>query len=117
MTNTNDEKILFKKPDLALLRRDHAVFDMHFHTRRTDGRDTVQAIAAQARALGIGIAITDHNDIQSALEMEQFPDVPSIPGIEITSREGTHVLVYFYERRHLKNFTPSIFNLSWVRTL
>ena len=104
MMNTNDEKILFKKPDLALLRRDHAVFDMHFHTRRTDGRDTVQAIAAQARALGIGIAITDHNDIQSALEMEQFPDVPSIPGIEITSREGTHILVYFYERRHLKKF-------------
>jgi predicted metal-dependent phosphoesterase TrpH len=104
MTDEDVEKILFKEPDLALLRKDHAVFDMHFHTRYTDGRDTTQAIAARARALGIGIAITDHNDIRGALEMDQYRDVPSIPGIEITSREGTHILVYFYEQRHLKKF-------------
>lgn len=100
----NNDKILFEKPDLALLRKDHSVFDMHFHTCRTDGRDSVQAIAKRARALGVGVAITDHNDIASALEMGQYRDVPSIPGIEITSREGTHILVYFYERRHLKKF-------------
>ena len=102
--NENDDRILFKKPDLALLRRDHAVFDMHFHTCRTDGHDSVQAIVQRARALGVGVAITDHNDIESALEMARYPDVPSIPGIEITSREGTHILVYFYERRQLKKF-------------
>lgn len=102
--NENDERILFEKPDLALLRKDHAVFDMHFHTCRTDGRDSVRAIAHRARILGVGVAITDHNDIGSALEMGQYRDVPSIPGIEITSREGTHILVYFYERRHLKKF-------------
>lgn len=100
----NDERILFEKPDLALLRKDHAVFDMHFHTCRTDGRDSVRAIAHRARILGVGVAITDHNDIESALEMAQYRDVPSIPGIEITSLEGTHILVYFYERRHLKKF-------------
>jgi predicted metal-dependent phosphoesterase TrpH len=77
---------------------------MHFHTRYTDGRDTIQAIAARARALGIGVAITDHNDIRGALEIEKFRDVPSIPGVEITSREGTHILVYFYQTQHLKKF-------------
>ncbi|HPC87077.1 MAG TPA: hypothetical protein PK927_11400 [Smithellaceae bacterium] len=100
----NENRILFEKPNLALLRRDCAVFDMHFHTCHTDGRDTVREIANRARALGVGIAITDHNDIAGALEMAQHPDVPSIPGIEITSREGTHILVYFDEARHLKKF-------------
>lgn len=104
MTGVDAKKIIFEKPDLALLRKGHAVFDMHFHTRYTDGRDAIHAIAARARALGIGIAITDHNDIRGALEMDQYRDVPSIPGIEITSREGTHILVYFYEQRHLKKF-------------
>jgi len=100
----DSNKIFFEKPNIALLRKDHAVFDMHFHTCHTDGRDTVQMIAARARALGIGIAITDHNDIRGALEMNQYKDVPSIPGIEITSREGTHILVYFNQVLHLKKF-------------
>ena len=100
----DSNKIFFEKPNIALLRKDHAVFDMHFHTCHTDGRDTVQMIAARARALGIGIAITDHNDIRGALEMNQYKDVPSIPGIEITSREGTHILVYFNQTQHLKKF-------------
>jgi predicted metal-dependent phosphoesterase TrpH len=104
MTKEDAGKIIFEKPDLALLRKDHTVFDMHFHTRYTDGRDTIQAIAARARALGIGVAITDHNDIRGALEIEKFRDVPSIPGVEITSREGTHILVYFYQTQHLKKF-------------
>ncbi len=104
MITEHTDKIHFEKPDLALLHRSHAVFDMHFHTRYTDGRDTVEAIAARARALGIGVAITDHNDIRGALEIGEYRDVCSIPGIEITSREGTHILVYFYERQHLKKF-------------
>ena len=99
-----NNKIFFEKPDILLLRRDHAVFDMHFHTCYTDGRDTVKMIAARARALGIGIVITDHNDIRGALEMNKYKDVPSIPGIEITSREGTHILVYFDQTQHLKKF-------------
>lgn len=97
-------RIIFEKPNVALLREEHAVFDMHFHTAYTDGRNSIPAIAGRARALGIGIAITDHNDIRGALEMDQYKDVPCIPGIEITSREGTHILVYFEQARHLKKF-------------
>lgn len=104
MMNENAGKIIFEKPDLELLRRDYAVFDMHFHTSYTDGRNTVGEIVARARALGIGIAITDHNDIQGAMELNHYRNVPSIPGIEITSREGTHILVYFYQLQHLKQF-------------
>jgi predicted metal-dependent phosphoesterase TrpH len=104
MMDAERGKIFFEKPDLARLGEKYAVFDMHFHTRYTDGRNTVRAIAARARVLGIGVAITDHNDIQGALEMEQYRDVASIPGIEITSREGSHILVYFYQHSQLKKF-------------
>src|SRR5512145_2961676 len=97
-------RIFFDKPDLELLRKDYAVFDMHYHTRHTDGRDTVAMIAARARALNIGVAITDHNDIRGALEMDKIPDIPFIPGVEVTSREGSHVLIYFYSVQHLKKF-------------
>jgi len=101
---TAKNKIIFDKPDLELLRWNCAVFDMHYHTRYTDGRDSVAMIAARARALDIGVAITDHNDIRGALEMDKIPDVPFIPGMEVTSREGSHVLVYFYSVQHLKKF-------------
>lgn len=97
-------RIHFEKPDLTHLRKKHAVFDLHFHTRYTDGRNTVASIAARARALDIGLAITDHNDIRGALEMQKIKDVPSIPGIEITSKEGSHVLAYFYSGQDLKKF-------------
>lgn len=97
-------KIIFEKPDIASLRKDYTVFDFHFHTRYSDGHNAVHAIAMRARSLGIGVAITDHNEIRGALEMEKYREVLSIPGIEITSREGTHVLVYFYNTDSLKKF-------------
>lgn len=100
----HDQNIFFELPDIYSLKRRYTLFDLHFHTSYTDGRNGVDFIAARARALGIGIAITDHNDIRGALEMDRHKDVPFIPGIEVTSREGTHVLVYFYEVQDLKAF-------------
>lgn len=100
----HDQKIVFEKPDIYSLKKRYTLFDLHFHTSYTDGRNGVDFIAARARALGIGIAITDHNDIRGALEMARHKDVPFIPGIEVTSREGTHVLVYFYDVLDLKAF-------------
>jgi predicted metal-dependent phosphoesterase TrpH len=88
-------RIRFEKPDLDDLNRRFAVVDMHFHTRHSDGKHTTEQIAAQARHLGIGVAVTDHNTIRGALEMDRQRDVFSIPGIEVTSREGAHLLVYF----------------------
>jgi predicted metal-dependent phosphoesterase TrpH len=80
------------------------VVDLHFHSLHSDGYNTVQAIARKARALGIGIAITDHNAIKGAIEIDRYPDIFSIPGIEMTSKEGTHILIYFYKIDNLKTF-------------
>lgn len=100
----NLDRIQFAKPDLAKLIENHTVVDLHFHSRYSDGINSIEKIAQRAEQLGIGIAITDHNEIQGAIAISKFKDILSIPGIEITSREGSHLLVYFYEIKELRRF-------------
>ena len=100
----DNHRIQFERPDLAELIKENTVVDLHFHSHYSDGHNTVEEIAQKAYELGIGIAITDHNEIRGAVEIDGYPDVFSIPGIEMTSREGTHVLIYFYQIEALENF-------------
>lgn len=100
----DSHKILFERPDLDKLKQQYTVVDLHFHSRHSDGKNPVAAIARRARRLGIGIAVTDHNEIKGAVEIDGFKEGFSIPGIEITSREGTHLLVYFYDIDSLRDF-------------
>ena len=100
----NFNRIQFETPDLERLKSRYTVVDLHFHSHYSDGADTISQIASRAKELGIGIAITDHNAIAGAVEIDSYKDVLSIPGIEVTSREGTHVLVYFYRIDDLKAF-------------
>lgn len=104
MTESALHRIQFKKPDLNELTSRYTVVDMHFHTRYSDGHNTVRDIMAHAGKLGIGIAITDHNAIEGAVEFTERSDILCIPGIEVTSLEGSHVLVYFYDTRDLERF-------------
>jgi predicted metal-dependent phosphoesterase TrpH len=99
-----NDRVLFDRPDLALLTQTHTVVDLHFHSHYSDGLNSVTKIAQRARKLNIGIAITDHNEIRGALEMDRHEDIFSIPGIEITSSEGSHLLVYFYDTEQLQRF-------------
>lgn len=97
-------RIIFEKPDLKALTAKYSVVDLHFHSCHSDGKNTVKEIAKRTRELGIGIAITDHNAIKGAVAIDKYKDILSIPGIEVTSKEGTHVLIYFYEINDLKWF-------------
>lgn len=99
-----ENRVLIENPDIAFLTRNYTVADLHFHTAYTDGQNSIPEIVNRASELGIGIAITDHNDIRGAMEISKYKNILSIPGIEITSREGTHVLVYFYDTRSLRQF-------------
>ena len=98
------DRIQFERADLHQLTLQHTVCDLHFHSTYSDGLSDVHSIAQRARQLGIGIAITDHNEIRGALEIEQHSEVLSIPGIEVTSSEGSHLLLYFYHSGQLKRF-------------
>jgi predicted metal-dependent phosphoesterase TrpH len=100
----DNHRIQFERPDLPELIKENTVVDLHFHSHYSDGFNTVEAIAHKAFDLGIGIAITDHNEIRGAVEIDGYPDVFSIPGIEMTSAEGTHVLIYFYQIDALEKF-------------
>jgi hypothetical protein len=97
-------KILFERPNLEALTQNYTVVDMHFHSHYSDGLNRIPAIANRARELNIGIAVTDHNEIQGAVEIDNYKDILSIPGIEVTSAEGTHILIYFYDIESLKVF-------------
>ena len=104
MNFDNPHKILFERPNLDELTRHYTVVDPHFHTHYSDGHNSVAAVAKRARELNIGIAITDHNEIRGAVELDRYKSLLNIPGIEITSKEGTHLLVYFYDIKGLKSF-------------
>jgi predicted metal-dependent phosphoesterase TrpH len=97
-------RIRFERPDLSELKLKNTVVDMHFHTHYSDGINSIDTIADRARKMGIGVAITDHNDIRGAVEISKHKDILNIPGIEITSMEGTHILIYFYDVRSLRKF-------------
>ena len=98
------DRIAFKTPDLERLTSQSTVVDMHFHSYHSDGHDAIAPIANQARSLGIGIALTDHNEIRGAMELARHEDLLTVPGIELTSAEGSHLLVYFYTARDLEHF-------------
>jgi predicted metal-dependent phosphoesterase TrpH len=100
----SSDRVRFDKPDLDQLNQDHTVVDLHFHSTYSDGLNRIDKIVARARKLGIGIAITDHNEIRGAVEIDRYKDILSIPGIELTVAEGSHLLVYFYEVADLQRF-------------
>jgi predicted metal-dependent phosphoesterase TrpH len=102
MNNLN--RICFEKPNLESLNENHTVVDLHFHTRYSDGINKVDTVAKRAMDLGIGIAVTDHNEIKGAIAIDKYKELITIPGIEITSAEGSHLLVYFYSINALKKF-------------
>ncbi|MCP4744978.1 MAG: PHP domain-containing protein [Desulfobacteraceae bacterium] len=97
-------RVQFIQPDLTELNQEHTVVDLHFHSSYSDGLNRIDKIANKAIKLGIGLAITDHNDIRGAIEIDARQDVLSIPGIELTSQEGSHLLLYFYEIKELIQF-------------
>ncbi len=97
-------RVQFERPLLHDLTRHYTVVDLHFHSRYSDGFNHIRTIADRAGKLGIGVAITDHNSVQGAVAIDRYKDILTIPGIEVTSAEGAHVLVYFYDIDSLVDF-------------
>lgn len=101
-----------RTPHISDIRNEgYTCVDMHTHTVHSDSGITVHALLWRAAELGIGVAITDHNEIGGVIEAyESEPTVPVIPGIEVSALDGPHVLLYFptvpslidYFERHVR---------------
>jgi predicted metal-dependent phosphoesterase TrpH len=73
--------------------------DLHIHTNYSyDGTASVASVLRKAKEIGLNIiAITDHDEIDGALEavgLASHYGIEVIPGIEITTAEGD-LLAYF----------------------
>ncbi len=61
--------IAFKIPEpLALASEGYHCVDMHFHTNHSDSPTTVRSAVKRAERHGIGLAITDHNQVSGCVE-------------------------------------------------
>ncbi|HJJ47998.1 MAG TPA: hypothetical protein O0X39_03255 [Methanocorpusculum sp.] len=73
---------------------DRHAYDMHVHTTASDAVLSPKTLAKVLEEKHLGCAITDHNVISGVKEALSFTD-NIIPGIEVSAREGPHILVYF----------------------
>ncbi|MFB6070888.1 MAG: PHP domain-containing protein [Halanaeroarchaeum sp.] len=77
--------------------------ELHTHSGLSyDGRDPVEMLLEQARAVGLdALAVTDHDEIAASREAADLADsygLVGIPGMEVTSQAG-HVLAIGIEER------------------
>lgn len=99
--------VIFKKPPLRKLRKEGLFgVDMHFHTRYSlDAVSRIPVAVKKAQKKGFGFAITDHNTVDGVMHSYRLrKHTLIIPGIEITCRNGNHVLAYFYNHNELEEF-------------
>ena len=98
--------VRFERPDWEAIRdSDRMAVDMHFHTNCSDSFTDIDAAIKLAAERGVGVAVTDHNLISSLVRIKgrDIP-VPVIPGMEVSTSDGPHILVYFYDQDDLERF-------------
>jgi predicted metal-dependent phosphoesterase TrpH len=100
------DRVIFEHPNYKELRKEHTVVDMHSHTQAShDCSAKYDLFAAKLKQLGIGAAITDHDEIKGSWYIKKkYPKLFIIPGIEVTSKEDKHLLFYFYSHKDLEQF-------------
>lgn len=113
-------RVLFSPPMYRELEEEGYMFaDMHFHTNCSDSFTKIGDAVALARKRGTGFAVTDHNLISSAMRATDREDVFVVPGMEISTTDGPHVLTYFYEAKDLQDFwkrhiRPNLQTCPWL---
>ncbi len=114
-------EVEYCKPDLRALEDDGKMaVDMHFHTNCSDSFTDVDRLMELAQARRVGVAITDHNLIDSIRRIQgKEYTVPVIPGMEVSTSDGPHILVYFYEYKDLEGFwnreiRPRLNHCPWL---
>jgi predicted metal-dependent phosphoesterase TrpH len=102
------------------------LLDTHVHSRYSDGTAGIPRIERHCRNRGMGLAITDHNEIRGAVQLFERERVPALPGIEVGTEEGVDLLVYFNSASLLEDFfigavepflRTRFMVRSWIRAL
>jgi predicted metal-dependent phosphoesterase TrpH len=78
--------------------------DTHIHSHYSDGLAGIPRIERFCASRGIGVAVTDHNEIRGATSILERERVPAIPAIEVGTEEGLDLLVYFPNPELLEDF-------------
>ncbi len=104
MGSMNFKPAIFQKPNASILKKEGFMcIDCHCHTNYSDGAKLDEVLKA-CRKKGIGVAITDHNEIKGAVEALKQKEIMVIPGMEINTSDGPHLLAYFYNIAELEDF-------------
>ncbi len=93
-------------PDISHIKlQGYYPVDMHVHSNHSDGMPDIKSLIKHCSKIGTGLAITDHNEISGVIEAYSHkPEILIIPGIELESFEGPHLLFYFYTIDDLASF-------------
>jgi predicted metal-dependent phosphoesterase TrpH len=118
---------MFQKPQHALLHQlGFTYVDMHNHSQYSDTTTRIHTIAKRMRKLQLAVALTDHNEVMGNITLaRENPDLLVIPGLELTTKERAHMLMYFYSRsdmahffeKHVKDFRGKNPNFATAVTL
>ena len=113
-------RVLFGVPEpFDLAEEDFRCVDMHFHTNASDSFTKVEDAVLLAKSKGVGLAVTDHNLISSAVKVADRGDVMVIPGMEVSTTDGPHILTWFYDTAELQSFwrreiRPRLQSCPWL---
>jgi predicted metal-dependent phosphoesterase TrpH len=95
----SDELMDSAFPDQADL-----LVDTHVHTHYSDGTAGVPRIERFCRNRGLGLSVTDHNEIRGATSLCLREQTPVIPGIEVGTEEGIDLLDYLAAAEALESY-------------
>jgi predicted metal-dependent phosphoesterase TrpH len=110
----------------STVERNDLLIDTHVHSRYSDGTAGIPRIERYCCDRGIGLAVTDHNEIRGAVHLFERERVPAIPAIEVGTEEGVDFLVYFESAPLLEEFYIGAIEpflrtrfmvRSWIRAL
>lgn len=79
-------------------------YDLHCHSNYSDGKPTVRQIEEKCKRDGMGVVITDHNEIRGSVKMVEKGKVISVPALEAGSLEGLEFLMYFNSIPEIEQF-------------
>ncbi|MCK5780459.1 MAG: PHP domain-containing protein [Psychrilyobacter sp.] len=85
-------------------RFENAYYDLHLHTKASDGFLNIKFLKSFLQEKNHLISITDHNDIRKSIEIFEEKDINTIPGIEIGCEDGMEILAYFHNPQELEKF-------------